>query len=249
MTMPLRLAALRLRVADPDALAVFYRDALGMTVQVEGPNRRVGYPGEGVDLLLMPGGGGYRHDRAQRYWKIGITLPDVDLAAARLRNGGVSVSAPGQFLDIGYMCHLTDPEGFVIELLQHDFEGNRPDDAADPDAPFARACIGQITLRTGDITAEDAFCRAQGMKLLSVQDVARHGFDLHFYAFTDEVPPDPDLWAVANREWLWKRPYTTLEFQYIADARFAPVPDYLGLEVEGLAAPEKDAFGTPILPA
>lgn len=245
----MRIAALRLRVADPEKQAEFYRAALGMAVHAEGPNRRVGYPGQDADLLLMPGGGGYTHDRGHRYWKIGITLPDVDLAAHALRDVGVAVSAPGQFLDIGYMCHLTDPEGFSIELLQHDFEGNRPDGAADPAAPFADARIGQITLRTGDIAAEDAFCRGLGMRLMSMQDVAPYGFDLHFYAFTDEVPPEPDLWSVANREWLWKRPYTTLEFQHLAGAQFAPVPDYRGIVIERLEHPVNDPAGDPILPA
>jgi len=244
----MRLSALHLRVADPDRLAGFYGDALGMSVQAQGSTRRVGYAGPDADLVLEPGGGGYTHDTGQRYWKIGITVPDVDLAAAFLRQMGVQVTDPKQFLDIGYMCHFKDPEGFVIELLQHDFKGNRPENAADPRDPFARACIGQITLRTGDITAEDAFCRRQGMQLLSMQEVAPYGFDLHFYAFTDEVPPNADLWSVANREWLWKRPYTTLEFQHVAGAQFAPVPDYLGLEFQGIDEPVRDAFGDPVLP-
>lgn len=244
----MRFSALRLRAADSDRLAGFYRDTLGMSVRAEGQNRRVGYDGQDADLLLMPGGGGYAHDPGQRYWKIGITLPDVDMAVEALRQKGHAVSAPRQFLDIGYMAHLSDPEGFVIELLQHDFEGNRPENAAHPAQPFAQARVGQITLRTGDIAAENAVCRAQGMSLLSMQEVAPYGFDLHFYAFTHDVPPDPDLWAVANREWLWKRPYSTLEFQHIQGAQFAPVPDYQGLEVEGLAEPIQDAFGDPIFP-
>ncbi len=244
----MRLSALHLRVADPQKLAMFYCDALGMSARSEGQNLRVGYAGQDADLMLTPGGGGYAHDQGQRYWKIGVTLPDVDLAAAHLRALGVPVSAPRQFLDIGYMCHLSDPEGFVIELLQHDFEGNRPDGAADPEAPFSDARIGQITLRTGDITAEDTVCTALGMRLLSVQDVEPYGFDLHFYAFTDDTTPNPDVWAVENREWLWKRPYTTLEFQHIPGARFAPTPDYRGLEIQGLARAAKDAHGGPLLP-
>lgn len=243
----MRMSGLHLRVADPIGLAEFYRNALGMTIQAEGTNRRVGYPGQDADLLLIPGGGGYSHDRGHRYWKIGITLPDVDLAAAHLHRLGIDVSAPRQFLDIGYMCHLADPEGFSIELLQHDFESNRPESVADPDDPFAQARIGQITLRTGDIAYEDTFCRALGMRLLSMQDVAPYGFDLHFYAFTKETPPVPDLWSAQNREWLWKRSYTTLEFQHVAGAQFAPVPDYLGIEVEGLVEPLQDPFGDPVL--
>lgn len=243
----MRLAAIQLRVANPDALAAFYCDALGMSVHVEGEFMRVGYPGQDADLLLMPQGGGYTHDRSHRYWKIGITLPDVDQAAAHLRQFGIDVSPPRQFLDIGYMCHLSDPEGFVIELLQHDFEGNRPGGYGSG-APFSDARIGQITMRTGDIAAEDRFCRDIGMRLLTMQDVAEYGFDLHFYAFTDEEPPVSDLWAVENREWLWKRPYTTLEFQHIADAQFAPVPDYQGIVIDGLTEPLTDAFGGPVLP-
>ncbi|WP_170517080.1 VOC family protein [Ruegeria atlantica] len=244
----MKLSAVLLRVADPKQLIDFYTDVLGMTARAQGANYRIGYGGQDADLLLMPGGGGYAHDGGQRYWKIGITVPDVDLAVSHLREKGVEVSEPKQFRDIGYMCHLKDPEGFVVELLQHDFQGNRPGNAADPAAPFAKACIGQITLRTGDIAAEDAFCRAQGMQLLSVQDVAQYGFDLHFYAFTDDVPPNPDLWSVENREWLWKRPYTTLEFQHIAGAQFAPVPDYRGLVVQGLSTSLRDAFGDPVRP-
>lgn len=227
------LDALHLRVAEPEALAGFYRDVLGMTARPDGDGWRVGYDGVDADLRLLPGGGGYTHDRGQRYWKIGITLPDVDLAVDHLRSQGVEVSDPRQFLDIGYMAHLADPEGFVIELLQHDFESNRPDGAGDPNTPFAQACIGQITLRTGDIQAEDQRCRDLGMRLMSMQEVAPYGFDLHFYAFTDETPPNPDLWSVGNREWLWKRPYTTLEFQHIEGATFAPVPDFLGIEIGG----------------
>jgi hypothetical protein len=33
--------------------------------------------------------------------------------------------------------------------------------------------------------------------------------------YLDETPPNPEnLEAVENREWLWQRPYTTLEIQY-----------------------------------
>jgi predicted enzyme related to lactoylglutathione lyase len=231
------LNALRLRVADPKGLAAFYRDSLGMKARAEGDVWRVGYVGVDADLMLVPGGGRYTHDRRQRYWKIGITLPNVDLAVDTLRAAGAEVSDPRQFLDIGYMAHLSDPEGFVIELLQHDFEGNRPDGAGDAKAPFAQACLGQITLRTGNIQAEDQRCRDLGMRLLSVQDVEPYGFDLHFYAFTSDQPPNSDLWAVENREWLWKRRYTTLEFQHIAEAAFARVPDFLGIEIGGQTDP------------
>ncbi len=244
----MRLAALHLRVADPAGQAEFYRRALGMMPRQEGSAWRASYPGNGAEIVFEPGGGGYFPDRGQRYWKIGITLPDLDRAADRLRQQGVRLSQPAQFLDIGYMCHLSDPEGFAIELLQHGFEGNCPETAAKA-GPFAGACLGQITLRTGDIQAEDAICRGLGMRLLSIQEVAPHGFDLHFYGFTQDQPPDPDLWAVSNREWLWGRPYTTLEFQHIPGAGIVPSPDFRSIRVAGMTRPVTAPHGTVLRPA
>ena len=46
------------------------------------------------------------------------------------------------------------------------------------------------------------------------QDVSEYGFTLYFLAFTAEDPPEEDLAHVGIREWLWQRPYTTLELQH-----------------------------------
>lgn len=53
------------------------------------------------------------------------------------------------------------------------------------------------------------------MTPLSVQPVQPYGFTLYFYAFTDEVPPNPDLEAVENRTWVYQRPYSVLEIQHV----------------------------------
>ncbi|MFA3919763.1 VOC family protein [Ruegeria hyattellae] len=241
----MRLSGLHLRCANPATLGGFYGDMLGMRALGDG---RFGYAGEDADLVLHPGGGGYTHDPGQRYWKIGITLTNLDHAVRVLWDKGVDVSDPKQFLDIGYMAHLSDPEGFAIELLQWDFEGNRASDAGDPEAPFAEARIGQITLRSGDVQADTVYWKDLGMRLLSLQDVSAYGFDLHFLAFTDDHPPLPDLWSAGNREWLWRRPYTVLEFQHVENAVFAPVPDLLGIEVAGLERDGTDPSGIPVLP-
>ena len=52
-----------------------------------------------------------------------------------------------------------------------------------------------------------------GMKLLSIHSIPNM-FNLYFLACTDERPPSDDVNAVEIREWLWKRPYTTLELQH-----------------------------------
>lgn len=231
------LSGLQLRVPDPAKLAAFYTDVMGMQVFQQGDVWRLGYPGQDADLIFVsvPASEGWCYEAAptDRYWKIGICLPDLDTACAQLRAAGVEVSAPRQFLDIGYMAHMHDPAGFVIELLQHDFAGQwkaGQGNAGDSNLPLGGgAHIGQITLRTGDIAAE--LQRFDDMALLSVQEVKEYGFDLYFLAYTDEVPPNADLRAIENRPWLWRRPYTTLEFQHVAGAVFEPTRAFEGLEI------------------
>jgi catechol 2,3-dioxygenase-like lactoylglutathione lyase family enzyme len=239
----LGLAFVELRVEEPEALAAFYCDVLGMDVRSRGADFvRVGYWGEDADVVLRRGAAGVQ-SRADRYWKIGITLPNVDMAVAQLRGRGVEVSEPKQFQDIGYMSHLADPAGYQIELLQHDFESNRPVDAGDRDAVLGGgARVAQVTLRTNDLAGALAIYRDQmGMKLLSVQPVVGFGFTLYFLGFTDEVLPGDGLEDVAHREWLWKRRYTTLELQLV-DGALVDSSGYVEIGVSGVP-PVRDEFG------
>jgi catechol 2,3-dioxygenase-like lactoylglutathione lyase family enzyme len=170
------------------------------------------------------------------YWKIGITLHDVDFAREILQSKQVNIDNPSQFEDIGYVCHLRDPNGFVIELLQHDFqetfkakmnESGRK--SLEDHFPLGYpSCIGQITLQANDMDKtqwfyQDLLC----MKLLSIQEVPKFGFTLYFFAWTNENPPKSDIKDVStNREWLWKRPYTTIEIRHFHNQRqIAPFRD------------------------
>ena len=214
-----RLTGMALNVVSPEKLAAFYTNHLGMAVDSSEEFLRVGYgePGASLELRPVPSPEPYVHDASDEYWKIGITLRDVDMAFEQLSRAGVAVTQPRQFLDIGYMCHLTDPQGFQIELLQHTFEGQPHTMPGNPDLPLGGgAQIGQITLRVVDLDSALAlYQRSLGMRLLSKQIVAGRDFTLYFLALTDETPPDSDIEAVANRPWLWQRPYTTLELQHL----------------------------------
>ena len=153
------------------------------------------------------------------YWKIGLSLADVDTARSKLVHQDVEVTSPRQFRDIGCMCHLSDPCGFSLELLQHDFQSNfsseRVKASLEPNLALGQQVhVGQITLRVPDINRSLQFYQSTlGMKLLSIQSIPNM-FNLYFLACTDEKPPLDDVNAVEIPEWLWKRPYTTLELQH-----------------------------------
>ena len=221
------LVELTLDIADPDRSLPFYTDVLGMEVC-----SRSGSPTAGESVWVLGFGKGailklrYRSDERFReadyaptdndlYWKIGITLADVDLARERLIASRIEVSEPCQFHDIGYLCHLEDPDGYCIELLQHRFARNFVRRPSNDGYPLGgEAMIGQVSINVSDIDRELAFYRDQlGLQLLSRQVVPGRGFTLYFLADTDDILPESDVDAVENREWLWQRPYTVLELR------------------------------------
>lgn len=197
---------------DPEAQRRFYCDVLGMS---GGQDGTVGYGGREACLHFTKARYPYAAASNDLYWKIALAVPNIELACRQLSERGVSVGEPRQFRDVGYLAHFADPEGFAIELIEHWFQGNRPDDAVDPDLLGGGAHLNLLTLRTTDIEHVKKACTAWGMTPLSIQPVTSHGFTLYFFAFTDDVPPNPYLYAVENREWLYQRPYSVLEVQHI----------------------------------
>lgn len=205
-----------LNVTSFAELEEFYCGALGMTSFGSAEAPLYGFDSgqcllEFRDCADSP----YSPEGNDFYWKIGITLPDLDAAIASLRRQGFSLADPYQFRDIGYMSKVQDPNGFVIELLQQGFEGNaKPVGAGHPIG--ADGILAHITLRVSDIAAAQRYCeQTLGLRLISVQPVTEYGFCLYFYCWSEEPTPDPDLMSVENREWLWRRPYTLLELQHL----------------------------------
>ncbi len=205
------------RVQSFTGLSDFYGDLLGMKAIATGNNSTAfGYSSKQSHVEfhraeVAP----YQPQANDFYWKIGITLRDLDAAVGYLRDRGLTLLDPYQFRDIGYMSKLTDPNGFSIELLQQGFAGKaKPVNQGHPIG--SQATLAHITLRVTDIaTAKSYFEETLGMRLMSVQPVEDFGFCLYFYTWSDEPLPDPELRSVSNREWLWARPYTFIELQHL----------------------------------
>ena len=115
------------------------------------------------------------------------------------------------------MCHLKDPDGYIIELLQHTFGRNQQPPEPDPDLLLgSQPTLAHITLRCKNPAVSIPFYRdLLGMRLMSRQQINERGFTLYFLAYTDEVTPSEDINSVQDREWLWQRPYTMIELQHI----------------------------------
>ena len=274
---PLRIAYHTLRIADPTISLAFYQTKLGMTLHARAESTvdavriqhyflgfvRPGTEGNtnSSDLLHLPATlielthwpdqttaeNSPSAVENAGYWKIGITLADVDLAREQLLDAGLAVSEAQQFHDVGYLCHLNDPDGYSIELLQHRFAHNHQ-----PSAPLLNVALrgvptfGQISLRVKDPeNSLDFYVRGLGMRLLSRQIIEPHRFTLYFLGCTEEQPPYADVDDVRNREWLWQRPYTVLELQHVwgtelGQFHYRVTPD-TGFERISLIADDADA--------
>ncbi|MEX0286730.1 MAG: VOC family protein [Paracoccaceae bacterium] len=217
-----RLDSLTLRVLDPEGQRRFYRDVIGMSDLESG---RVGFSEGEMALAFAPASTPYEPSPSDLYWKIALSVPDLDLAFTQLVAKGVDVTEPRQFRDVGYLAKFTDPEGFSVELIDHHFQGDRPATALDETLLGGGAHLSLLTLRSSDITAIEPDILDWGMVPLSVQPVEPFGFTLYFYAFTDERPPNPDLNAVENRTWTYQRPYTVLEIQHVYDLEQETLPE------------------------
>ena len=84
------------------------------------------------------------------YWKIGIGSEDITKLAKYLEEQRTNVSTPQQFFDVGFLCHLSGPAGYSIELLQHTFEPpfyrKKLTTCHDAPQPCGDCHLGQITL-------------------------------------------------------------------------------------------------------
>ena len=203
-----RIDTIVLRSAEPEAQRDFYCDVLGMRDRDDGT---IGYADCEAGLLFEAGDGAYEPTPNDLYWKIALSVPNIDLACRQLIEKGVEIGTPRQVGDIAYLAHFRDPAGFTIELIDHWFEGERP-----PQAPNTRrlgggAHLSLLTLRSHDIGQVDRATKAMGMTPLSVVPAPDLGFTLYFYGFTTESPPNPDLFAVENRTLVYRLPQTVLE--------------------------------------
>ena len=154
------------------------------------------------------------------YWKIGFSLRDVNAAAECFRSHGYKVNNGEQFYDVGFLTSLSDPNGYSIELLQHDFESNFVKPMSNEgflSQPMdLQSTIGQITIRCTDARRTCEFYQSVlGMKLLCIEQPANKlPFTLYFFAYTNDDPPSKELSGIDNREWLYKKGYCQIEIQH-----------------------------------
>ncbi len=236
-----QLSLIKYRTRNPETLRQFYVDVLGMRQRLDGS---IGYSDQEAGLMFEAGQALYTPSPESVYWKITLSVPNIELACEQLTERGVKVTQPDQFLDIGYLAHFSDPNGFQIELIDHEFKGNRRGVQVDEKLLGGGPRINLLTLRTNNINEVKLLAKKLGMSELAIMPVESRGFTLYFYGFEEygvdsQARPNPDLCALGNRTWVYQRPYTVLEVlhreqQQAMDAAPETGSGYLAALVSGL---------------
>jgi glyoxylase I family protein len=113
------IGGLFFRARDPDALAQWYRDRLGVALvpsnYEEQPWRQEAGP---TAFAPFPETTDYFGPDATKAWMVNFRVRSLDAMVAQLRAAGVSVEVDPQAYPNGRFARLYDPEGNAIELWE-----------------------------------------------------------------------------------------------------------------------------------
>ena len=224
----MRITHHRLQITDVQRSLSFYCHKLGMTLvfktQTSGVEHYfLSFENTGSAMLVLmydpagkPPDVSPQPSRTEGYWKFSIAVPSLEQARQQLLASGIAVGHCFEVKGVAYLCHLQDPDGYCIELIQHTFYNPDEDPAsATVDLSGASVALNLSTLRVKDIDASLAFYQSLGMSLISRQAVPDRNMTLYFLSGLNEPVPSQNVDAIGIREWLWQRPYTLLELQHI----------------------------------
>lgn len=242
----MRIAAHRLRINNPNAALDFYQNRLGMTLiqqysSQQGTHYRLAFDAKQAALELI-----YHPDinvrvaaqpcKTEGYWKFSIAVDDLDATRRCLIEQGVRVGECLAVKGLAYLCHLTDPDGYCIELIQKTLQTTPVEQRH---TATGMASLNLSSLRVKHAQRSIDFYRGIGMKLAYSYRSEPMQMELFFLVSTADV-------AILERpsdrlieEQLWQFPHTILELQQRdgtkdnADFSYRVTPDngFLGLEL------------------
>lgn len=164
----------------------------------------------------------YQQMPTDNYWKYSLFVDDIQKVYQELGQQNYIINEPYQFGDIGYLAHTTDVENHQIEFIQKTFKQNTPASILTNSFKEASTVLGLLTIRTKDPVKSIAFYEEiLGMKLFVRMYVNRgKGFTLYFLGDKTLTPPNPDIDAIENREWMYQQRHLFIEIQYYWNSEY-----------------------------
>ncbi|WP_172300246.1 VOC family protein [Pseudoruegeria sp. HB172150] len=105
------------RAKDPDALAKWYHDHLGIS-PVPTDAGTLPWMAEGGPTVFAPFRADTDYFSADKSFMLNFRVRDMDAMLAQLRGAGIEVTNEAVMEGIGRFAHIHDPEGTPIELWE-----------------------------------------------------------------------------------------------------------------------------------
>jgi glyoxylase I family protein len=106
------------RAKDPEVLAQWYQDHLGIKLAPKSYDEEPWYQEAGATVFAPFAQDTDYFGRAEQQWMINLRVRDLDAMVAQLRAANIHVSMDPEQYPNGRFARLHDPEGNPIELWQ-----------------------------------------------------------------------------------------------------------------------------------
>lgn len=148
--------------------------------------------------------------QTEGYWKFSIAVNDLEATREDLINKGLSqigecfqVSPTGE---LAYLCHLQDPNGYCIELIQKTLKSNPIQQSDSP-------TLNLSTIRVKNAEKSIQYYEKLGMSLIYTFRADMRGMSLYFLIDKAHQPVLDAIPANTIEEKMWQFPHTILELQ------------------------------------
>jgi glyoxylase I family protein len=112
------IGGLFFRARDPEALARWYRDHLGVSLVPKGPDDQPWQQEAGTTAFApFPENTDYFGEHS-KVWMINFRVRNLEAMVAQLRGAGIHVDDPQVYPSLGRFARTHDPEGNPIELWE-----------------------------------------------------------------------------------------------------------------------------------
>ncbi len=242
----MKIAAHRLLIKNPEATLDFYQNLLSMTLidihKVSGQTHyylSLGSQQAALELIHRPEVRltvSPQPSATEGYWKFTVAVDDLDTTRSKLVEKGVRIGECFEVKGLAYLCHLTDPNGYCIELIQKTLQITGSEEV--PLHPGLKA-LNLSTLRVKNIESSLSFYKSVGMKLVYTYRSDERKMTLFFLVSEDYVEDLRIPSDATQEERLWQSAYTLLELQHIDNTennpdfhyRVGPETGFLGLDL------------------
>jgi predicted enzyme related to lactoylglutathione lyase len=106
------------RAQDPETLAAWYEEHLGIARPPQAYDQPVWWQEDGVTIWAPFSNDTEEFGRPEQAWMINFRVRSLDAMVAQLRQAGVAVEVDPETYPNGHFARLADPEGNPIQLWE-----------------------------------------------------------------------------------------------------------------------------------